>query len=195
MEVRIRACEPSDARALSLVGKATFLESYVGALPVADILDHCTHEHAEARYADWLGKPGYGLWIAEAVEGAAPVGYAVLSPPDLPTPTDAHDVELKRIYLLHRFHGSGVGARLMAAALDAARAQGARRMLLGVWGENKKAMSFYGRHGFTVAGERKFQVGANVYDDLVLARPIGIVASAKDRGEQGQRQPEGQRQA
>jgi ribosomal protein S18 acetylase RimI-like enzyme len=195
VEVRIRACEAGDARALSLVAKATFLESYVGALAAADILDHCTHEHAEARYADWLGNPGYRLWIAEAVEGAGPVGYAVLSPPDLPVPTDAFDAELKRIYLLHRLQGSGVGARLLAAASEAARAQGARRLLLGVWRGNDKAIGFYRRQGFTVAGERKFQVGANVYDDLVLARAIEAARSAEDRGEQGQRQREGERQA
>ena len=45
-------------------------------------------------------------------------------------------------------------------AVEAARAQGARRLLLGVYGENDKAMSFYGRQGFTRAGGRKFRLSA-----------------------------------
>ena len=87
-------------------------------------------------------------------------------------PHDASDLEIKRIYLLSRFQGSGVGARLMAVALDAARAAGATRILLGVYGDNAAAIAFYARQGFTRAGVRKFLVGANTYDDLVLARAL-----------------------
>lgn len=172
MDVTIRACGADDAAALSLVGQATFLETYAGALPVSDILAHCQGEHGAAHYAAWLGRPGYRMWIAEMADGAAPIGYAVVSPPDLPVPTGPHDLELKRIYLLHRFHGSGVGARLMAAALEGARAAGASRLLLGVYGGNVRAMDFYERQGFTRAGVRKFRVGANEYDDLVLAKAL-----------------------
>lgn len=195
MEIAIRECGPADAAALALVGQATFLESYADVLPGADILAHAEHEHARARYAGWLGEPGYRLWLAEMAEGSAPVGYAMLAPPDLPVPTDRWDVELKRIYLLHRFHGTGVGARLMAAAVEAALAQGARRLLLGVYGDNRKAMSFYGRQGFTRAGERKFQVGANLYDDLVLARPLDPAASGQADNNQRREKREDQPQA
>ena len=69
-------------------------------------------------------------------------------------------------------------------------AGGFRRLLLGVYSENEKAMSFYGRQGFTRAGVRKFQVGSNLYDDIVLARPIEA-GSAEARGEP-QRQGETQ---
>jgi ribosomal protein S18 acetylase RimI-like enzyme len=195
MEILIRECGPADAAALALVGQATFLESYADVLPGADILAHAEQEHGRERYAGWLGKPGHRLWLAEMAEGAAPVGYAMLSPPDLPVPTDRYDLELKRIYLLHRFHGTGVGARLMTAAVEAARAQGARRLLLGVYGDNHKAMSFYGRQGFTRAGERKFQVGANLYDDLVLARPLDPVPSGQADHHKGAQKREDQPQA
>lgn len=171
MDVTIRPCGPADAVALSLVGQATFLETYAGSMPGEDILLHCQQEHSEAYYAERLGQPGYRFWIAE-VEGSAPVGYAMNCPPDLPVARRDGDVELKRIYLLHRFHGRGVGAGLMDAALLGARQAGGGRLLLGVWGGNARAMAFYGRQGFTRAGERKFRVGAKDYDDLVLARPL-----------------------
>jgi RimJ/RimL family protein N-acetyltransferase len=41
-----------------------------------------------------------------------------------------------------------------------------------VFSGNDRAKAFYARQGFTQAGVRRFQVGANAYDDLVLARPI-----------------------
>jgi ribosomal protein S18 acetylase RimI-like enzyme len=173
MDVNIRPCTAADAGALALVGQATFLETYATVLPAADILAHCGREHGEARYADWLGQPdGYRLWGAELAATGVMVGYVMLSPPDLPVPTGPTDLEIKRIYLLSRFQGGGVGARLMATALDAARQAGARRVLLGVYGENRDAIAFYARQGFAEAGVRKFQVGANTYDDLVLARTL-----------------------
>jgi GNAT superfamily N-acetyltransferase len=71
-----------------------------------------------------------------------------------------------------RSEGGGAGARLMAAALEAAGAAGARRVLLGFYGKNTSAISFCARQGFTQAGVWKFQVGANTCDDLASARAI-----------------------
>ena len=64
------------------------------------------------------------------------------------------------------------GAALMRASLEGARSAGFSRVLLGVFGRNEAAIGFYRRQGFVLAGERKFQVGASVYDDFVLARPL-----------------------
>lgn len=173
MNLNIRPCTAADAGALALVGQATFLETYATNLPAADLLAHCAHEHGPARYAEWLAKPAdHRLWGAEITESGVLVGYVMLSSPDLPVATGPGDLEVKRIYLLSRFHGGGVGARLMATALEAARALGAPRVLLGVYGENANALAFYARQGFTEAGVRKFQVGANTYDDLVLAKVL-----------------------
>lgn len=173
MKIEIRPCATADAAALALVGQATFLETYADNLPGADIVAHCENEHGVARYAAWLAKPDlYRLWAAEIVETGAMVGYVMLSPPDLPLPTGPDDLEIKRIYLMSRFQGAGVGARLMATALETARLTGAQRVLLGVWGDNVGALAFYARQGFTRAGVRRFQVGANTYDDLVLAKDL-----------------------
>lgn len=172
MELEIRALGPEDAAALALVGQATFLETYAHVLPAADILHHCEHEHGAARYAGWLGKPGYDFWGAQVAGGGPMVGYVMLCTPDLPVATGPTDLEVKRIYLLSKFQGGGIGARLMEVALQKARAAGAARLWLGVYGENASAIGFYARQGFTQAGVRKFQVGANTYDDLVLARDL-----------------------
>ena len=167
----IRACSPSDAEALALVGRATFLESYAEVLPGADILAHCAAQHAPELYASWLAREDHGLWIAEAA-GGAPVGYVTLNPPDLPVETGPGDVEIKRIYLLSRYHGAGLGAELLPAARSGAAARGFERILLGVFSKNAQAIGFYRRQGFAQVGVRQFQVGANLYDDLVLARPV-----------------------
>ena len=170
-DVVIRPCRASDAEGLALVGRATFLESYAEVLPGADILAHCAKQHAPSLYADWLARDAHGLWIAEAA-GGAPVGYVTLNPPDLPVETGPADIEIKRIYLLSRYHGGGLGAALLASALSGAVARGCERVLLGVFSQNTQAIGFYRRQGFAQVGVRQFQVGANLYDDLVLGRPL-----------------------
>jgi ribosomal protein S18 acetylase RimI-like enzyme len=82
------------------------------------------------------------------------------------------DLELKRIYALSRFHGSGMGAQLMLCAVEAARERGARRLLLGVYAGNERAQAFYAKSGFKRIADRRFRVGDRDYDDIVFARAL-----------------------
>ena len=102
--------------------------------------------------------------------GAAPVGYLVLSPAALPIAYPRpDDREVKRIYLLHRFQGHGIGAALMRAAIDEAIALGATRLLLGVYAHNRDAIAFYRKAGYEAVGQRRFLVGGREYDDQILS--------------------------
>ena len=169
-EIVLRRCVPGDEEALAQVGAATFLETFAGLLDGPDILAHCRVQHGAAQYAAWLSDPRYKLCLAEL--RGAPVGFAMLSPPDLPAAVTADDVELKRIYLLHRFHGSGLGRRLLEWSLGEAREMGRKRLLLGVKADNTAALAFYDRVGFVRIGERKFLVGSMWCDDYILSLSV-----------------------
>jgi ribosomal protein S18 acetylase RimI-like enzyme len=171
MAWRIRTAGPQDGARLALVGGATFLETFAGILDGAAIVAHCAREHAPTAYGDYLAD-GAVAWLGETEDGAAPVGYALVAEPKLPG-AEPGDLELKRIYILSRFHGSGLGRGLMDAAIDHATAARARRLLLGVYKGNQRALAFYARSGFVRIAERLFQVGDRHYEDHVLARPIG----------------------
>lgn len=163
----LRKAQIGDADRLALVGRATFLESYADVLTGEDILLHSEHQHAPEIYRKWLTSPGAACCLAETAMGA-PVGYAVLCRPDLPVALEAGDLELKRIYMLHRFQGHGAGGALLRWAMEEGRLRGAPRLLLGVYGQNHAAISFYRRHGFEVIGTRQFLVGTTLHDDFVL---------------------------
>lgn len=167
--VNIRPCAPGDENALALVGQATFLESFAGTLQGSDILAHCAREHSPAVYRDWLTDEGSRVWLAEAEPGQGPVGYLVLAPAALPIPDPrAGDLEVKRIYPLHRFHGGGIGKRLMAEATRHARSLACKRLLLGVYAGNDNAISFYQRLGFRKVGQRVFRVGSTDCNDFIM---------------------------
>lgn len=165
----IRRAGQRDAAALALVGAATFLESYAHFIGLADMLAHVASKNSEAAYRAFAADPACALWIAEMSETGSPIGYALLTPPDLPITTDHGDIELRRIYVLSRFHGAGLGRRLIEATIDHARPLGMRRLLIGVYSGNDGAIGFYRRMGAEQIGTRRFQVGESVFDDLVFA--------------------------
>jgi len=168
-EITIRPCTPADAARLSVVAAATFIETYAGIVDGGDLIAHCHSTHAPQAYAGLLADPSRRLFLAVMDPGEAPVGFLLMGEPDLPVETGPDDMELTRIYALHRFHGQGLGARLMQTAIDTARAAGKRRLLLAVYSRNDRANAFYRKSGFRKVGERLFHVGVNDYQDWVLA--------------------------
>ncbi len=177
LEWRVRPAVPADCGAAALVAQATFLETYATLLPAADLVDFCAGEHSAAAYRAFLAE-GARLWLAEEARTGAPLGYALLTEPDLGAASGEFaaapdDIELKRIYALSCGQGLGLGSALLAAVVDAARALGRTRLVLGVYRGNARALAFYERSGFVPVGTRRFIVADAAYDDFILARPLG----------------------
>jgi ribosomal protein S18 acetylase RimI-like enzyme len=187
--VRLRRATLDDAPALALVGAATFLEAFTWMLPGTDIIAHCAKNHTAEAYRAALAQPHTRITLAEAAASGAPVGYAMLAKPDLPSfDLLPSDIELKRIYLLSRFRSRraapvldatgqpipdlNAGQALMNAAIADAQSMGCRRLLLGTNADNQRAISFYRRNNFADAGKRTFQVGSQCCCDLIMARPL-----------------------
>lgn len=172
MHWRLRRAAAGDADMLALVAGATFLEAFAGILSGRDIVDHCAAKSNAAVFAGWLADPASIVTLAEAEDGAAPIGYSVLTAVDLPVEDGGADIELRRIYTLSDTHGTGLGPALMVRAAADARTLGRTRLLLGVYGRNLRAHRFYEKQGFSRIGTRQFRVGATLHDDFVYARPI-----------------------
>lgn len=168
-KTQIRVCSSGDENVLSLIGQATFLEAFAGVLDGQSILAHCAGAHSIERYRSWLADSRYKLWLAEISPGNAPVGYMVVSPPDLPLLNlSDRDLELKRIYVFSRFQGQGLGKRLLQKAITEAHIYSAERLLLGVYKHNNAAIGFYTRMGFHKVGTRKFNMGGLECDDYIM---------------------------
>jgi ribosomal protein S18 acetylase RimI-like enzyme len=172
MNWRLHRATAADAPAVAMVAAASFLETFAGILPGDDIIAHCARNSSAEKFAGWAGDVASVVTLATHPDGAAPVGYSLLTTPDLPLPMADDDIELRRIYALSITRGTGLGHRLMGQAIEDARLLGKRRVLLGVLGSNTRARDFYEREGFVLAGERRFNVGAGWYDDVIYARAL-----------------------
>ena len=167
--VVLRRAQIDDAPLLAQVGAATFLETYAGLLDAEDIGVHCQRHHSAEAWLPWLNNADSAVWLVSAQQGGAPVGYQLLGRPDVPV-ADLHpsDLEIKRLYLLHRFQAAGLGRQLLQQAVDLGRKQGCHRLLLGVYSQNEAALAFYERVGFKRVGERTFHVGNSDFFDYIL---------------------------
>lgn len=96
---------------------------------------------------------------------------------------DGDDAELMTIGVERDCQRQGVATRLLAALIDQARAQGARRMLLEVRVDNGPALRLYERHGFRRMGLRKRYYQPEGVDAYTMAldlapRTVGFQSAA-----------------
>jgi ribosomal protein S18 acetylase RimI-like enzyme len=176
--VAVSRATAADTAELAAVAARTFPLACPPTTTADDIADFVATHLSEARFAEYVADPDRTVLVGRV--DAAIVGYVMLVGASLDTAADdvRHAVttrpatELSKCYVLPQAHGTGAAAALVTAALDAAAAQGAAAVWLGVNQENARAQRFYGKHGFTVAGTKTFHLGAAVENDYVMVCPL-----------------------
>lgn len=106
--------------------------------------------------------------VEERIVGYVKLGY--------PTPllVNAHVRQIQGFVVAEELRGRGVGRRLMRAAMDEARRQGAVRITLRVLGHNTPARKLYEAEGFVIEGvlPGEFLLDGAYVDDILMGRPL-----------------------
>ena len=105
---------------------------------------------------------------------ATPVGFAQLYPSKLPKCVQGYPnpLELARFYLDFKWHGTGGAKELGEACIAVAKQRGYRAIWGGVWEENKRALSFYGKWDFEKVGSHVFMLGTDAQTDHLLVKRL-----------------------
>ena len=176
MTTLVRPATIADAPSLSQLGANTFRETFEGENTPDDMATYVAEAFTPDRQAAEISDASNIVLLAErpdAPEAEKLVGYAhLVSGLAPPAVQGLAPIELKRLYVTRSWHGKGVAQALMGAALDAARARGAKTLWLGVWERNHRAVAFYGKYGFSRVGEHAFVLGSDKQTDWLLARPL-----------------------
>lgn len=171
MTARIRPARPSEASALGELARTTFCETFVEGFkmnyPPSDLSRFLETSYAPGAVRAWFaGRPEQVL-VAEDVDGTL-LAYAHGGLNTLPAPgAGREDGEVKRLYVARRAQGQGLGRRLLEDILEGLRG---RRIFIGVWSGNEKALRLYAGYGFVPAGAYQFAVGDTLDDELILSR-------------------------
>lgn len=173
----------TDAAALSSLAAATFPLACPPHTTPEAIADFIARNFGVDHFEAYLADRERILLVAEAPDDSSLLGYTMLVAGE-PVDADAARavtvrpaIEFSKVYVHAASHGTGAGAALMRASLDAARAAGAATAWLGVNEENARAIAFYERHGFAKVGRKHFTVGGRVENDWVLERPLAVASS------------------
>jgi diamine N-acetyltransferase len=102
-----------------------------------------------------------------AFDGETAAGFCKLGPVTLPVSPERPAQELRQLYLLKAFYGSGIAATLMDWALEEARRQGTEELYLTVYKDNLRAKAFYRRYGFAYVKPYAFMVGEQADEDEI----------------------------
>jgi len=170
-DIIIRRANSDDAAILSLIGGATFLEAFYDSIKASDILAHISGPHSEDYYRKAIDN-GDAIWLAVHRETDTPIGYQMLSKPDLPIETNEYDIELKRIYIFARHQGNGIAKKMEKLTCNEARSKRFKRLLLGVYSENHRGIAFYEKCGFEKIDDRIFTVGDTDYVDWIMGKEL-----------------------
>lgn len=84
----------------------------------------------------------------------------------------ADEVHINNVAVREQARGRGLGSRLLAAALGAARTSQASAAVLEVRAGNRAAQALYLRHGFTVVGRRRNYYKSPPDDALVMTATL-----------------------
>lgn len=163
-----------NAAHLAALGRQTFSETFAADNKAEDMAQYVAgHFSPELQWAE-LQQPDSIFLLAFFQETA--VGYAKLKlnatlglPPEKMTHTQ---LEIERLYVREDWIGTGLGASLMRRAIEEAKLNGCRAVVLGVWEKNERALEFYRRFGFKTIGQHAFVLGTDVQQDLILRKGL-----------------------
>ena len=166
-----RALVVRDARKRDARGVAEMLDAVAAESQVTLVL-----RPGEASAADWRRRIADSLRAPRGLFLVADSGGVVAG--NLGLWPDANPASLHVAWIgmsvAAGFRGVGAGGALLEAALTWAGEAEFRRVELGVFPENARAMAFYERHGFTREGLRRGQYrrGDQYHDEVLMARPL-----------------------
>jgi GNAT superfamily N-acetyltransferase len=169
--IHIRTACLEDAQLLSDLGARAFYQAFSADNTAADMAAYLAGAFSPEKQADELANPASTFLLLET--GGTPAGYAHLQKSQPPTCiTGLKPVELCRFYLLQDWIGKGLGSRLMRACIDQAQGRGGDVLWLGVWQKNTRAIAFYQKWGFEIAGTQTFLLGSDLQHDFVMQRKL-----------------------
>jgi ribosomal protein S18 acetylase RimI-like enzyme len=174
LRISIAKANLATATRLAELGRQTFSETFAASNKPEDMAAYLAATYSPELQLAQLQDPSLTCLLAE-MQGQT-VGYALLqenSRLGLPEEAPAsRQLEIKQLYVVEDWIGTGLGKALMRRTLDIAQAAQATAVVLGVWEHNERAKAFYQRFGFREVGETAFTLGQDVQRDLLYRKGL-----------------------
>lgn len=165
----IRPVLLSEVNVLTAISRSTFTDAFAATNTPENMFAYMdVHLTAPVLATEWntAGSSFYFIGSDTEIMGYLKLNTGAAQKEEM----DAGSMELERIYISRPYWAMGLGQQLLDFALDTAVAAGMRRLWLGVWEYNERALRFYHKNGFTVFGKHLFVMGDDPQTDILMER-------------------------
>jgi len=160
-----------DVNQLQKVSKQTFLEAYSAGNIEENMAKYLEESFSMEKLTSELNNEYAAFYFALLNNNV--IGYLKLNFGESQTELkDDKGLEIERIYVLHEFLGKKVGQVLYEKAMQIADQINADYVWLGVWEENRRAISFYKKNGFEEFDKRIFRLGDDEQTDIMMKKKL-----------------------
>ena len=167
--IKTRRVTISDIPALMEIGRKTFQETFATSNTPEDMEKYLAESFSENKLSRELNNEHslfYFALLNDCVIGYLKVNRGI-SQTEL---QDECSLEIERIYVLQEFQGKKVGQVLYEKAIELAIQYRVDYVWLGVWEENKRALSFYQKNGFVAFNQHIFKLGDDEQTDIMMKK-------------------------
>ena len=174
MKIEIRTALPSDSVLLSDIGGKTFYETWRPVNTEEDMQTYIKKSFDPKMIKAEIESKTINTFLSAFIERQL-IGYVKLRRDRTQENFNNESaIEIERIYVLKEFQDQKAGKALMDRCLEIAMDEKFSWIWLGVNVDNHKAINFYKRYGFTVFGEKSFQLGEAVDKDFLMKRKVNV---------------------
>ena len=166
MGITIRRITLTDVPVLAAMARQTFYDTFAGTCTKADMLEFLEEYYNEAQVTKEVNNENDFYFFAELE--SMPVGYIRFMEDytSFPFMKQWKAMELKRIYVLKKYHGKGIAQKLMDFIIGFSQQAAYKVIWLGVWENNIRAQKFYEKYGFVNSGHtHDFPIGSTPQTD------------------------------
>ncbi|MEO6301990.1 MAG: GNAT family N-acetyltransferase [Bacteroidia bacterium] len=155
--IEIKKADLSDLEVLTELAQISFIESHGHSAPEKDIRSYVDKSLSLDSFKQELLDQTNNYYIL--YYNNTPVGFSniVFNSNDISI-SEKKVTRLGRLYFLKKFHGLKLGKALFEFNVDLSKQEGQKGVWLYVWAENKPALSFYKKAGFTITREAFFKI-------------------------------------
>jgi ribosomal protein S18 acetylase RimI-like enzyme len=179
MNIKIVRADSSHVEMIASIGKLSFRDAFGHLFNDKTVLfEYLEYTYNIDKITKSLNKENNVFFVA-FVENV-PVGFAKVKEQSLNEQIESiAQMELQKIYVLSYYHGSGAGAALMQAVLELAHEVQPDYVWLDTHTTNEKAIRFYEKNGFIIAGKNYFTIGSQTFEYNVMCLPVAVKEAAR----------------
>ncbi|KKB37764.1 GNAT family N-acetyltransferase [Bacillus thermotolerans] len=171
MTIHIKECTLEDLHELQEVSYETFRETFKDQNSPENMDAYLTKAFNLEQLAQELSHPFSRFFFVYVHDETA--GYLKVNTDEAQSEEMGEEsLEIERIYIKSSFQGHGLGKYLLNKAIEVAMERNKKKVWLGVWEENEKAIAFYKKMGFVQTGAHSFYMGDEEQTDLIMTKVL-----------------------